>query len=160
MNREDWEIWSYVVTVFGMPFAIAVFIWEQRKERAAEEEEVYQRLSDEYAEFLKLLLQNPDLHLTGARIHQLTEEQQERKHVVLDILVSLFERAYLLVYEENMASRQLRLWKSWEDYMREWCRREDFRALLPQLLRGEDPEFAEYIRRLAQEERIARPVAQ
>ena len=49
-------MWSYVVTVVGLPFAIAVFVWEQRKERAAEDEEVYQRLSDEYAEFLKLVL--------------------------------------------------------------------------------------------------------
>jgi hypothetical protein len=153
MSRDDWELWSYVVTVVGLPFAIGIFIWEQRKERAAEHEEVYQRLSDEYAEFLKLVLQNSDLHLTAARVYpELTEEQQERKLVLLEILVSLFERAYLLVYEQAMDSQQLRLWKSWEDYMREWCRREDFRALLIQLLVGEDPEFADYIRRLAQEE--------
>jgi hypothetical protein len=36
--------------------------------------------------------------------------------------------------------------------MREWCRRDDFLALLPQLLQGEDPDFAAYIRRLAAEE--------
>lgn len=152
MKLEDWELLSYVVTVVGLPFAIAVFIWEQRKERANEDEELYQRLSDEYSEFLKLVLQNSDLHLTAAKIHPLTDEQLERKLVLLDILVSLFERAYLLVYEEDMAGQQRRLWKSWEDYMREWCRREDFRELLPQLLRGEDPDFAEYIRRLAQDE--------
>ena len=48
-----------------------------------------------------------------------------------------------------MNSRQQRRWLSWEDYMRQWCRREDFRALLPALLEGEDPEFSEYIRALA-----------
>jgi hypothetical protein len=37
-------------------------------------------------------------------------------------------------------------------YMREWCRREDFRNALPLLLRGEDPEFQDYIRRVAEEE--------
>jgi hypothetical protein len=36
--------------------------------------------------------------------------------------------------------------------MREWCQREDFRVCLPELLRGEDPDFAHYILRLAQEE--------
>lgn len=152
MGREDWEMWSYVVTVVGLPFAIAVFILEQRKERANEEEEVYQRLSDEYAEFLKLVLQNSDLHLTATKVYPLTEEQLERKLVLLDILVSLFERAYLLVYEENMGERQQRLWQSWEDYMREWCHRDDFRSLLPRLLRGEDPDFSDYIRGLAQGE--------
>jgi hypothetical protein len=36
--------------------------------------------------------------------------------------------------------------------MREWCRRADFKAALPQLLRGEDPEFVAYIERIAREE--------
>jgi DNA/RNA endonuclease G (NUC1) len=51
-----------------------------------------------------------------------------------------------------MSANQRRRWASWEDYMREWCRREDFVALLPQLLRGEDPDFAEYIKGIAREE--------
>lgn len=72
--------------------------------------------------------------------------------VLFEILVSLFERAYILVYEERMDKEELRLWASWEDYMREWCRRRDFREALPALLRGEDPDFAAYIRRLAEQE--------
>lgn len=44
---ETWEFLSYVVTVVGLPFAIVVFMFEQRKERQNEDEEVYQRLSDE-----------------------------------------------------------------------------------------------------------------
>jgi len=51
-----------------------------------------------------------------------------------------------------MTDKQMRRWKTWEDFMREWCRRDDFRSLLPQLLQGEDAEFAGYIRRLADEE--------
>ena len=148
---EFWEILSYIVTVVGLPMAILVFIYEQRRERQNEEEEIFQRLSDEYREFLKLALDNADLHLLrreGAR-HDLTEEQKERRFVIFGILVSLFERAYLLVYEENMNKQARRMWQSWEDYMREWVRRADFRGALPQLLEGEDPEFTAYTRRLA-----------
>ncbi len=36
--------------------------------------------------------------------------------------------------------------------MRVWCRRPDFRALLPSLLEGEDPEFQSYITQIAHEE--------
>ena len=61
--RETWEILSYIVTVVGLPFAIAIFIYEQRRERKNEEEEIFQRLSDEYREFLKLVLDNADLLL-------------------------------------------------------------------------------------------------
>ncbi len=69
--------------------------------------------------------------------------------IIFNMLISLFERAYLLLYDDKMSSRQQRRWLSWEDYMREWCRREDFRALLPVLLEGEDAEFSAYIRALA-----------
>ena len=49
---------SFVVTVIGLPFAILVFLWDQRRERQNEEEEIYQRLSDEYSGFLKLVLES------------------------------------------------------------------------------------------------------
>jgi hypothetical protein len=148
---ETFEFLSYVVTVIGLPLAIIVFILEQRKERDNDEEEIYQRLSDEYREFLKLVLDNADLQLLrreGVR-HELTEEQKERRLAIFGILISLFERAYLLVYEDDMDKKARRLWQSWEDYMMEWVRRSEFRDALPNLLEGEDEEFTQYIRQLA-----------
>lgn len=153
MTIQQWEMLSYVVTVFGLPLAIFSFLHEQRKERENEDEEVYQQLSDTYTDFLKLVIANPDLKLRSQlSTPNLNEEQTERMQVMFEILISLFERAYLLVYEEKMSQKQLRRWRSWEDYMREWCRREDFRSQLPRLLQGEDHDFAEYILRLADEE--------
>jgi hypothetical protein len=78
--------------------------------------------------------------------------------VIFDMLISLFERAYLVAYKPKMGETEARRWNSWDDYMREWCRRKDFHASLPQLLRGEDPEFRDYIRRIAEEE--AGPIPQ
>lgn len=153
--RETWELLSYVVTVLGLPLAILVFVFEQRKERENEEEEIFQRLSDEYREFLKLVLDNSDLQLLRRQGAPpvLTAEQSERRYAIFGILISLFERAYLLVYEEDMDKKARRLWQSWEDYMREWVRRADFRDALPELLEGEDQDFQEYIRNLAESER-------
>jgi hypothetical protein len=151
---ETFEFLSYVVTVVGLPFAIVVFLLEQRKERMNDQEEIFQRLSDEYREFLKLVLDNSDLYLLrreSARI-EFTEEQKERRLAIFGILISLFERAHLLVYEERMDKQTRRMWQSWEDYMREWLRRADFRAALPTLLEGEDEEFTKYIRQLAEAE--------
>ena len=147
---ETWELLSYVVTVIGLPLAIAVFIFEQRKERDNEEEEVYQLLSDNYQEFLKIALEHPDLRLFASEeTAALSVEQRERMFIIFSMLISLFERAYLLLYEDDMTEKQLRRWRSWEDYMGEWCNRADFRAALPALLRGEDPEFSDYIQKLA-----------
>ena len=162
MTWVEWaELLSYVVTIFGFPMAIMVFLYEQRKERRNEQEEIYQRLSDEYAEFLRLVLNNADLYLLrrGGQDATLTEEQKERKFAIFNILVSLFERAYILVYDDEMDRQTRRLWQSWEDYMREWCRRTDFRAALNELLRGEDEDFAAHIRKISAEEEAQFPAA-
>jgi hypothetical protein len=153
MDIGTWELLSYVVTTIGLPLAILVFIYEQKKERDNEEEEVYQLLSDDYQDFLKIALDHPDLHLfRPEQMPELSEEQRERMLIVFNMLISLFERAYLLLYEPKMNTRQQRRWLSWEDYMREWCRRGEFRALLPVLLEGENAEFGAYIRALAAKE--------
>jgi hypothetical protein len=125
LDLETWELLSYVVTVVGLPLAIALFVFEQRKERNNEEKPA------------------------------ISVEQRERTFIIFSMLISLFERAYLLLYEDDMAEKQLRRWRSWEDYMGEWCNRADFRAALPTLLRGEDPEFATYIQKLAVSDHIA-----
>ncbi len=149
MTIGTWELLSYVVTVIGLPLAIIVFLYEQRKERDNEDEEVYQMLSDNYQDFLKVTLANPDLRLFSAeKTPQLTEEQNERMYIIFSMLISLFERAYLLLYEEDMTPRKLRRWRSWDDYMREWCQREDFRIVLDIQLHGEDPDFVAYLRTL------------
>lgn len=149
---EGWELASYVVTVVGLPFALGVFVHEQRKERQNEEEELYQKLSDEYAEFSKILLENADLRLMSKEMPdiQLSPEQEERKRIMFDIVVSLFERAFILVYEDHMTPQTKRLWSSWDDYMKFWCHRNDFRNSLPELLQGEDPDFVAYIKNIAE----------
>jgi len=148
---EICEISFYGIETFALPFAIVVFLIERRKQRQVDEEELYQRLSDEYTTFLKLVLDNADLQLL--RRHgpegDIAEEQMERKLALFGILVSIFERAYILVYDERMNKQTRRLWYSWEDYMREWCQRKDFRLALPDLLQGEDPDFQEHIKKIA-----------
>ena len=150
MDIGTWELLSYVVTTIGLPLAIVVFLYEQKRERDNVDEEVYQLVSDNYQDFLKMVLGHPDLHLFAAdQTSELNDEQRERKLIIFSMLISLFERAYLLLYEPKMNPQQQRRWLSWEDYMRQWCRREDFRTLLPVLLEGEDPEFSAYIRSLS-----------
>ena len=157
LDPDFWELTSFIVTTLGLPLALYSFIYQQRKERDNEEAAEYQMLSDGYVDFLKLVIRNPDLKLRShSSTPDLTEEQRERMLLIFDILISLFERAYLLVYEENMAARAQRRWNSWEDYMREWCRRDDFYDHLDDLLQGEDPEFAAHIKKVAAEVRTVR----
>jgi hypothetical protein len=153
--RQILEILSLCVTIIGLPLAIFIFVYEQRKERVNEEEEIRQMLADGYTDFLKLTLDHPDLKLQSREATPgLNELQVEQMLALFAILIALFERAYLVAYEKNMTPRKLRHWRSWEDFMREWCEREDFRRALPSLLPGEDPDFTAYITRLAEAERV------
>ncbi len=150
MNIETWELLSYVVTVIGLPLAIMVFVFEQRKERLNEQDAVYESISERYQEFLRVVLEHPDLHLFSmVKTQALNDDQHERMMVLFSMLIALFESAYVLMYEDGLSGAKLRRWRSWEDYMHEWCAREDFREQLDGLLLGEDPEFCNYIRKLA-----------
>jgi hypothetical protein len=152
--REIGELATQLVTTIGLPFAVWVFLAQQRRERENEEEEAYQRLSDAYNHFLSVVLANADLQLRSAStLADATLEQSERIRIIFDMLISLFERAYLVAWKPKMSESEQRRWNSWDDYMREWCRRDDFYNMLPTLLRGEDPQFQAYIQRLAQAER-------
>lgn len=149
----SWEIASYVVTVVGLPMAILFYVLDRLKHRQQEEEEIYLMLADEYVDFLKLALEHPDLRLLDpAPTEGLNAEQISRKKVLFGILISLFERAYILTYEPGMRGAELRRWRSWEDWIREWCGREDFRSSMGEHLAGEDPDFAAYLQELAQSE--------
>ncbi|MBN8510344.1 MAG: hypothetical protein J0L57_17265 [Burkholderiales bacterium] len=157
MNLRDWlEAISFAVAIVGLPFAIWVFFVQQRAARENEDEEAYLRLADAYNAFLKVVLDNADLQLrSDAALPDPTPQQRERMLLIFDMLISLFERAFLVAYKPDMTVVERRRWNSWDDYMREWCRRDDFHAALPQLLRGEDAGFQAYIRRVDAEERAS-----
>jgi hypothetical protein len=158
------EFGSYLVTVIGLPVAIFA-LWRQardervneRKEIEQREEETYLRLSEQYTEFVESVLRYPELglHPRLPPTRDLSVEEQARRLLFFEILIALFERAYILLHEDALDPQGARRWQSWADYMEQWCGREDFRAMLPDLLRGEDPAFSRYI--LALGERAAGP---
>jgi hypothetical protein len=144
------EALSYIVTILGLPTAIFVLVYEQRRRSAKEENELHRNLSEEYDNFLRTVLGNADLLLLRRSGPQsLDEEQLERKEILFRMLVSLFEKAYIILHNDDMGRDARRRWLSWDDDMREWCQRDDFRAVLPKLLEGEDDEFSTYILEIA-----------
>lgn len=148
LELETWELLSYVVTVIGLPFAIGVFWLEQRKERQNEREEIFLKLLDEYTDFAKVLIDNADLKLMTGVSNQdkLSPEQQEKKFIIFDLLISFFERSYILLYDHYMDKHAKRMWHTWETYIDYWVKRPDFREIAPNLLTGTDPDFKQYMK--------------
>lgn len=135
---QAWELASYVVTTLGLPLAVITFIYQQRRERDNEDEEAYQMLSDAYIDFLKIVLANPDLPLRENHApEQLSEEQRRRMQTIHQMLISLFERAYLVAWTDEP----------------DGLARDAFHAELLMLLRGEDPAFCRHMLKLADEVR-------
>lgn len=160
MTWNEWAVTiDHFLSLLALPLAVLaglVLLYARRRQHRHKAEDVYQRISGEYTGFLKLVLNNPDLKLLrkDAPAQPLSDEQNERKLALFNILVSLFERAYILLFEETMPRQQRRLWLSVEDYIREWCRRPDFREALPELLQGEDEDFQAYIRKISEVESL------
>jgi hypothetical protein len=138
------EFLSYVATVVGIPLALGVFIFEEKKERQAEQEEIYDKLMEHYTRIQERLFAHPEIDTHEAPLSD--PEDARRQMIVYQMLISLFERSFILLYGEEDPAYQ-RMWNSWEDYMNEWISRPNFRAALPRLMLGEDPDFVAYMAR-------------
>jgi hypothetical protein len=141
---EIWEMASYVVTVVGLPLAILVFLYEQRKERLSEREEIDGDLVEEYADIIDKFIEHPELDQHDT---PLTDEVQKKQQFrIYEMIVSFFERAFIQLYGKQTQTYR-RMWHSWEDYIDTWLEQPNFRAALPRLMIGEDPKFVAYIQR-------------
>ena len=141
------EFLSYIATALGIPLALFVFMFEEKKERQAEQEEIYEKLMDHYARIQEKLFEYPELDHHDTPLNN--PEDARRQYILYEMLISLFERSFILLYGETDPAYQ-RMWNSWEDYIAEWVHRPNFRAALPQLMQGEDPDFANYISKINQ----------
>lgn len=153
-----WEFLSYLVTVLGLPVAIVTIWRELRAERINEakeieqrEDEIYVALSQQYSSLLEAALAHPELDMTGeTQSADLTPEQRRRQSIYYEMLMALFERAFILLYEDAPSGQGGRRWGSWADFFSYWLKRPDFARYVETHLEGEDPAFVDFVtRRLA-----------
>lgn len=139
---EFMELLSYIATVVGIPMAIIIFIYQEKKERQAEQEEIYDSLMAHYSHIQEKLFEYPELDQHDT---PLTDSESIRRQIIIyEMLVSLFERSFILLYgEANPAYK--RMWNSWLDYIQIWSAKPNFRAALPTLMVGEDEDFVEFM---------------
>jgi hypothetical protein len=145
MNYDilEWmELLSYVATVVGIPLALITFVIQERKERQAEQQEIYDQLMEHYSEIQEKLFDHPELDYHDAPMQD--PEDMRRQMIIYEMLVSLFERAFILLYGDPDPSYR-RMWNSWADYINIWTARSNFRAALPILMKGEDPDFVTFM---------------
>jgi hypothetical protein len=139
------EFLSYTATVVGIPLAIITFIYQERKERQSEQEEIYDKLMQHYSSIQAMLFEHPELDQHDVMAED--PETRRRQRILYEMLASLFERAFILLYGETDPA-YLRMWNSWNDYIEFWAEKPNFRESLPKLMIGEDPDFVAYLGRV------------
>jgi len=103
MNLADLQqilqLISSITSIIGIPIGIYLFYDAKRKEQRDREYGTYNALDKKYIEYLKLCLQNPDLDVFDIPLKPVrkpTPEQARREEIILAILLSILERAYLM----------------------------------------------------------------
>jgi len=149
-----WEFLSYLVTVLGLPVAVVTIWRELRAERVNEakeleqrEDEIYVQLSQQYSALLEAALAHPELDvLEETPSDTLTPEQKRRQSIYYEMLMALFERAFILLYEDAPSGQSGRRWGSWADFFSYWLKRPEFARYVENNLQGEDPAFVAFVR--------------
>ncbi len=144
------DLLAQLVTLIGVPAAIYVFLEEKRKERREREYGTYHALDEKYLEYLDYCLQHPELnlyHIPLERKHDLTDIQQIQQYAMFDMLISLMERAFLMYRDQSNKIKKAQ-WDGWNEYMIDWCNRDDFCKLWEICGDQWDEEFTDHMNAL------------
>jgi hypothetical protein len=151
--KDVFELLSYIATVAGIPLAIGLYYREKSKERREREYATYNALDEKFIDFLKLCFDNPDLQLEYPinSIERRTPEQEAKQLILFSVLVSIFERAYLM-YKDQSTNTKKKQWKGWEEYLRYYISLKDFRQRWREISETYDEDFLKYVEELINED--------
>lgn len=140
------EMTTYVITILGVPFALYMYIDEQKTQRAEREYGTYDALDDKYIELQQLCLQYSKLDIFDTPFenpNKLSEEEQKQEEAILLIRVSIFERAFLMYQREaNQAKKDQ--WDGWKIEIIEWLERKNFNEIWSIHKQYYDKQFVQY----------------
>jgi hypothetical protein len=155
--KDVFELLSYAAVVVGVPAGLFQYYRTVKKEQQDREYGTYNALDEKYLEFEKLCLEHPYLDVFDIPDQapiQLTEPQKKEELIAFTMLFSIFERACLMYSDESTAIKQ-RQWTGWEEYIRRFCKRENFRRAWATSGNTFDTTFQDYMAQCLRELRNA-----
>ena len=101
------------MTILGRPFAIFLFYQEKIKKRRDREFGTHNVNDGKYIHFLEMCQERPDLDVLDipleSNIHGTKFLQKRQEQILFTILISIFERAYLM-YSDRITEIKNRQW--------------------------------------------------
>ena len=125
------EMATFVITIFGVPVAMIIYLNEQKLQRDEREYGTYDALDEKYIELQQLCLEYSGLDIFDTPYEtpkKLTEEQEKQEEAILLIRISIFERAYLM-YQKASTKATRDQWEGWDIEIKEWLERKNFRKI-------------------------------
>lgn len=119
---------SKIMVILGFPLAYIQYLRTKRKEKRDREYGTYNALDEKYLEFQKLCLEHPYLNIfdiPDKEPKKLDDKQRKEELILLTMLISIFERAYLLYSDQNSAIKK-KQWVGWDLYIKSYCERKNF----------------------------------
>jgi hypothetical protein len=127
--KEILETLSFVAVIVGFPIALYQYRRKTLREQADREYGTYNALDEKYLEFLEMCRANPRLDIfdiPDVTSADLSDTERKQELIAFTMLVSIFERAFLMYYDHEDSVRQ-RQWSGWHAYIRDYCKRTNFR---------------------------------
>ena len=122
------DLLTKIVVLLGSPLAYVQYLRTKRKEKRDREYGTYNALDEKYLEFQKLCLDHPYLNIfdiEDGEPKELNDKQRKEELILLTMLFSIFERAYLLYSDQNSAIKK-KQWIGWDSYIKSYCQRDNF----------------------------------
>jgi hypothetical protein len=141
------DLLAKLAVILGVPAALVQYCLAKRREKRDREYGTYNALDDKYIEFQRLCLRYPYLDVfdvPDSDPAELNKMQKKEELIVYTILFSIFERAFLM-YSDQSTRVKRRQWTGWEEYIAEYCSRENFRDAWAKSGTTFDTRFQQYM---------------
>ncbi len=124
------DILVSVATLLGVPWAIYLFWQTMKDQREARETAVYDSISVQWREFLKLALMSPKVGATlddpSISIKKLSKNDQVVQDLLFEFTTSMFESVYI-AYNSTTEKQRVRQWQGWKEYILSFSLRQNYR---------------------------------
>jgi len=123
------EILAYIAFIFAAPWAIFEYINTKNKEQQDRDYGTYDALDEKFIDFQKFCLERSYLDIfdiPDIKPRKLNKKEEKEELIAFTILFSIFERAYLMYYDEPSEIRKNQ-WQGWKEYIGDYCERDNFR---------------------------------
>lgn len=147
--KDVLEACSFLVVLLGVPIGVLQYVQAVKREQIDREYGTYNALDEKFIEFQNLCLTHPDLDIFDVPDKTpgtLTAEQKKKELIAFTILLSIFERAYLMYHDQATILKQ-KQWTGWDEYIQDFCNRENFKRAYRESVATYDKDFEQYIRR-------------